>query len=37
MSRDVVSVQPSTSAQEAWQLMIRHAVKALPVVDARRR
>jgi CBS domain-containing membrane protein len=33
MSRDVVSVQPSTSAQDAWQLMIRHAVKALPVVD----
>jgi CBS domain-containing membrane protein len=34
MSRDVVSVQPSTPAQRAWQLMIRHAVKALPTVDA---
>ncbi len=34
MSHDVVSVTPSTPAQEAWQLMIRHAVKALPVVDA---
>ena len=33
MSRDVVSVQPSTAAQDAWQLMIRHSVKALPVVD----
>lgn len=34
MSHDVVSVTPSTPAQQAWQLMIRHAVKALPVVDA---
>jgi CBS domain-containing membrane protein len=34
MSRDLVSVLPSTPAQQAWQLMIRHAVKALPVVDA---
>jgi CBS domain-containing membrane protein len=33
MSRDVISVLPSTPAQEAWQQMIRHAVKALPVVD----
>jgi CBS domain-containing membrane protein len=33
MSRDVVSVQPSTSAQEAWQLMIRHSVKAVPALD----
>jgi CBS domain-containing membrane protein len=33
MSRDVVSVQPSTPAQEAWQLMIRHSVKALPALD----
>jgi CBS domain-containing membrane protein len=33
MSRDVVRVLPSTAAREAWQLMIRHAVKALPVVD----
>ena len=34
MSRDVVTVLPSTPAREAWQRMIRHAVKALPVVDA---
>jgi CBS domain-containing membrane protein len=33
MSRDVVSVQPSTSARDAWQLMIRHSVKALPALD----
>lgn len=37
MSHDVVSVTPSTPAQEAWQLMIRHAVKALPVVGAKGR
>ncbi|MFL6699615.1 MAG: HPP family protein [Vitreoscilla sp.] len=33
MSRDVVSVLPSTPAREAWQLLIEHAIKALPVVD----
>ncbi|HYP32122.1 MAG TPA: HPP family protein [Burkholderiaceae bacterium] len=37
MSHDVVSVLPSTSAQEAWRRMIHHAVKALPVVDAQSR
>ena len=35
MSRDVVRVLASTPAREAWQLMIVHAVKALPVVDER--
>ena len=34
MSHDLVTVLPSTHAREAWQQMIRHAVKALPVVDA---
>ncbi|HEY4082567.1 MAG TPA: HPP family protein [Burkholderiaceae bacterium] len=34
MSRDVITVLPSAPAQEAWQLMIKHAVKALPIVDA---
>ena len=34
MSHDVLTARPSTPAREAWQLMIRHAVKALPVVDA---
>jgi CBS domain-containing membrane protein len=33
MSRDLVTVTPSTPARESWRLMIRHAVKALPVVD----
>jgi CBS domain-containing membrane protein len=37
MSHDVISVLPSTPAQEAWQRMIRHAVKALPVVDPQAR
>jgi CBS domain-containing membrane protein len=32
MSRDVVSVAPSTPARDAWQRMIHHAVKALPVL-----
>ncbi len=34
MSHDVVTALPSTPAREAWRRMIRHAVKALPVVDA---
>ena len=33
MSHDVVTVLPSTPARQAWQEMIQHAVKALPVVD----
>ena len=37
MSRDVVCVLPSTPARDAWQRIIDHAVKALPVVDAQRR
>ena len=37
MSHDVITVTPSTAAQEAWQRMIHHAVKALPVVDAQSR
>ena len=36
MSRDVVTVQASTPAPDAWRLMVEHAVKALPVVDAGR-
>ncbi|HEY8974952.1 MAG TPA: HPP family protein [Burkholderiaceae bacterium] len=37
MSHDVITVTPSTAAQDAWQRMIHHAVKALPVVDAQSR
>jgi len=33
MSRDVISVKPSTPAQRAWQLMVEHRIKALPVID----
>jgi len=37
MSRDVVNVLPSTPARQAWQLLMAHAIKALPVVDQQRR
>jgi CBS domain-containing membrane protein len=33
MSRDVVTARPMMSSQQAWSLMLRHKVKALPVVD----
>jgi CBS domain-containing membrane protein len=33
MSRDVVTVEFATELEEAWQLLRRHKVKALPVVD----
>lgn len=33
MSRDVVSVALDTELEKAWQLLRRHKVKALPVVD----
>lgn len=33
MSRDVVSVEFATELEEAWRLLRRHKVKALPVVD----
>lgn len=34
MSRDLVTVQPQTSVQQAWQMLARHRIKSLPVVDA---
>jgi CBS domain-containing membrane protein len=37
MSRDVVAVEYGTSLQEAWDLLRRHGVKALPVVDRAQR
>lgn len=37
MSRDVVSVTPQTPILEAWALLARHRIKALPVADAERR
>lgn len=37
MSRDVVAVTADMSQREAWGLLRRHKIKALPVVDAQRR
>jgi len=37
MTRDVLTVEYGTDLQEAWALMRRHRVKALPVVDRQRR
>lgn len=37
MSRDVVSVEFGTPLQEAWTLLERHRIQALPVVDRARR
>jgi len=33
MARDVVTVTPDTELEQAWNLLRRHKVKALPVVD----
>lgn len=37
MSRDVVAVQFGTPLQEAWSLLRRHDIRALPVLDPVRR
>ena len=37
MSRDVVAVQPGTPLAEAWRLLRRHDIRALPVIDPARR
>ncbi|GAB3546905.1 HPP family protein [Noviherbaspirillum agri] len=37
MSRDVITVEAGTTLQNAWTLLRRHRVKALPVVDDTRR
>ncbi|HJV88533.1 MAG TPA: HPP family protein [Noviherbaspirillum sp.] len=36
MSRDVVTVESGTALEEAWSLLRKHKVKALPVVDSAR-
>ncbi|TJZ76230.1 HPP family protein [Chitiniphilus eburneus] len=36
MSRDVIRVGPDSTLREAWGLLARHKVKALPVTDAQR-
>lgn len=37
MSRDIVTVEFSTTLEEAWTLLRRHRIKALPVIDRARR
>jgi CBS domain-containing membrane protein len=37
MSRDVVTVEYGTTLQDAWYMLRRHKVKALPVLDISRR
>ena len=37
MSRDVVSVEYGTSLEDAWALLLKHRIKALPVVNRARR
>ncbi|SMH62709.1 HPP family protein [Azospirillum agricola] len=37
MSRDVVAVAPDASLRQVWDLMRRHRLTAVPVVDAARR
>ncbi|WP_337367085.1 HPP family protein [Noviherbaspirillum denitrificans] len=37
MSRDIVTVEFGTELEEAWMLLRKHKVKALPVVDRARR
>ena len=37
MSRDIVSVEYGTSLEEAWLLLRKHKIKALPVLDMARR
>ncbi len=37
MSKDVIAVEFGTPLQEAWMLLRRHKIKALPVIDRARR
>ncbi|MGV3742811.1 MAG: HPP family protein [Burkholderiaceae bacterium] len=37
MSKDVIAVEFGTPLQEAWTLLRRHKIKALPVIDRSRR
>lgn len=37
MSRDVISVEYGTLLEEAWPLLLKHHIKALPVLDRARR
>ena len=37
MSRDVVTIAPDATLENAWERMQKHRIKALPVIDADRR
>ncbi|MEO6920915.1 MAG: HPP family protein [Collimonas sp.] len=37
MSRDIVSVEYGTSLEDAWALLLKHRIKALPVINSARR
>jgi CBS domain-containing membrane protein len=37
MSREVVTLGPQATAEQAWQLLMRHRLSTLPVVDGERR
>ncbi|AMP01310.1 CBS domain protein [Collimonas arenae] len=37
MSRDVVSVEYGTSLEDAWALLLKHRIKALPVINPAQR
>jgi len=37
MSRDIVTVEYGTTLEDAWTLLRRHKIKALPVIDRARR
>ena len=36
MSSDIVAVSPETNLQRVLELMVKHRVKSLPVIDQRR-
>lgn len=36
MARDVISITQDTKLDDAWQLLRKHKIKALPVIDAER-
>jgi len=37
MSRDVISVEYGTSLEDAWGLLLKHKIKALPVINSAKR
>ena len=37
MTREIVTLQPDLSVAQAWKWMLKHAIKAMPVVDSSQR